>query len=266
MQGQMRLFDEPNAAHARDAAAVQTARAGWRALGRLAREMVSETLYPTRCAICDRPGAVLCTACETALPYIDACTACPRCGAPFGIVQCSECTRVLMEPFGYEDPPYDEMASALMLTEAVRRVVTVYKDKNERSLARPMAQIMARYLPPRWTYHTPAVTFVPATVAARRRRGFDHGERLARELSFICELDFAPLLVAGRRDDQRRLGRSGRIGNMRHSLTVMARASVPAAVIVVDDVCTTGATLFAATEALRSGGAETVYCLTFART
>ena len=33
-----------------------------------------------------------------------------------------------------------------------------------------------------------------------------------------------------------------------------------------DDVCTTGATLFAATEALRAAGAKIVWCLTFART
>ena len=33
-----------------------------------------------------------------------------------------------------------------------------------------------------------------------------------------------------------------------------------------DDVCTTGATLFAATEALRTAGAKIVWCLTFART
>ena len=56
------------------------------------------------------------------------------------------------------------------------------------------------------------------------------------------------------------------LGNMRHSLTALAGASMPAAVIVVDDVCTTGATLFAATEALRTAGAKIVWCLTFART
>ncbi len=42
-------------------------------------------------------------------------------------------------------------------------------------------------------------------------------------------------------------------------------ATAPRTVIVVDDVCTTGSTLFAATEALRKGGAETIYALTFAR-
>ena len=85
-----------------------------------------------------------------------------------------------------------------------------------------MAQIMARYLPPRWMGAAPVVTFVPATAAARRRRGFDHAEHLARELSFIAGLDFAPLLVAARSRDQRKLGRTGRIGNMRHSLTALA--------------------------------------------
>ncbi|WP_419499165.1 ComF family protein [Adlercreutzia equolifaciens] len=269
----MALFDERKPAKSRregaaakHAAPSRRLRADWRAVRDFAADMVTETLYPTRCAVCDKPGAVLCGSCAAALPYIDALTACPRCGAPFGVVQCSECTSVLMEPFGYKEPPYDEMASALVLTEAVRRIVTVYKDQNERGLARPMAQIMARYLPPRWMGAAPVVTFVPATAAARRRRGFDHAEHLARELSFIAGLDFAPLLVAARSRDQRKLGRTGRIGNMRHSLTALAGASMPGAVIVVDDVCTTGATLFAATEALRAAGAKIVWCLTFART
>ena len=36
--------------------------------------------------------------------------------------------------------------------------------------------------------------------------------------------------------------------------------------LLVDDVCTTGATLFDATDALRRAGAAHVWCLTFART
>ena len=131
----MALFDERTPAKSRregaaakHAAPSRRLRANWRAVRDFAADMVTETLYPTRCAVCDKPGAVLCGSCAAALPYIDALTACPRCGAPFGVVQCSECTSVLMEPFGYKEPPYDEMASALVLTEAVRRIVTVYKD------------------------------------------------------------------------------------------------------------------------------------------
>ena len=227
-------------------------------------EVVAETLWPTRCAICDRPGTPLCPDCIAALPYIDSLLACPRCGAPFGRVQCTECNRVLLAAFGYEEPPYRQAVSALVLTEKVRRIVTVYKDQGEQSLARPMASLMARATPPPWLSDD-AVAFVPATAAARRRRGFNHAEHLARELSWLLDMDFVPLLATPRRLDQRRLGRTERIQNMRAALRVLPGATVPKAVILVDDVCTTGSTLFAATEALKAQGARTIHALTFAR-
>lgn len=248
-------------AHSRMTESAQSGRT-WR---ERAFEVFAETLFPTRCAVCDAPGKPLCPHCAQRLPYIDALLACPRCGAPFGRVQCTECNRILLAPFGYEEPPWDNAASALILTDEVHRIATVYKDQGERSLARPMAAIMARFVAPRWLRRNPAITFVPATTAARRRRGFDHAEQLARELSWMLDADLAPLLAAPRRLDQRKLTRTARIRNMRESLAVLPGASVPRAVIVVDDVCTTGSTLFAATEALRKGGAETIYGLTFAR-
>ena len=110
------------------------------------------------------------------------------------------------------------------------------------------------------------MAFVPATPGARRRRGFDHAELLARELSWIIGAEWAPLLAAPRRLDQRRLSRTARIQNMRASMRALPGATIPPAIILVDDVCTTGSTLMAAVEALRKGGAHTVYCATFART
>lgn len=236
-----------------------------RRLRERALDVLGETLFPTRCAVCDAPGTPLCPRCTAQLPYIDALLACPRCGAPFGRVQCTECNPVLLAPFGYEEPPWDGAASALLLNERARRIVTVYKDQGERSLARPMAAIMARYVPPRWLRDGPVVAFVPATAAARRRRGFDHAEHIARELSWAVGAETAPLLAVPRRLDQRTLSRNARIGNMRESMAVLPGATVPRAVIIVDDVCTTGSTLIAATEALRRGGAEAIYALTFAR-
>ena len=46
----------------------------------------------------------------------------------------------------------------------------------------------------------------------------------------------------------------------------VARAPVPACVVLVDDVYTTGATVDAAASALRKGGARRVEVVTFART
>lgn len=236
-----------------------------RRFGELARLAFTETLYPTRCAVCDAPGKTLCFTCARHLPYIDVVRACPVCGAPHGLLQCSECNRVLLEPFGYTEPPYTQAASAVFLNEDARRIVSIYKDQGEHRLARDIAVIMARYIAPAWAEEGAVVTYVPATKAAKRRRGFDHAESIAREVSFEAGLGFAPLLGPPKRLDQRTLGRSGRIQNMKHSMHIMEEVQVPRALILIDDVCTTGSTLFAATEALKAAGAEHIYALTFAR-
>ena len=73
MKGQMALFDERTPAKSRregaaakHAAPSRRLRADWRAARDFAADMVAETLYPTRCAVCDKPGAVLCGSCAAA--------------------------------------------------------------------------------------------------------------------------------------------------------------------------------------------------------
>lgn len=231
----------------------------------VALEAVAETLWPTRCVLCDAPGATLCPSCAQTLPYIDALTACSRCGAPHGAVQCTECTPVMLEGAGYEAFPLDAAVSAVLLTARTRRLVTTFKDQGERRLARDMAAIVARYLPPQWLAEGCAISYVPATAAARRRRGFDHAELLARELSWHVSCEFAPLLRPPHHRDQRKLSRHERALNAARSMEVLPGASVPPRLVVVDDVCTTGATLYAAATALRAAGAATVFGATFAR-
>ncbi|MFR9169933.1 MAG: ComF family protein, partial [Gordonibacter urolithinfaciens] len=154
-----------------------------------AAEALAETLWPTRCAVCDAPGEVLCDACRSALPYLDWWRACPVCGAPFGRVQCSECNPVVLGRAGRDTVPYDGCASAVTFGEAPARIVRTYKDQGERRLAEPLACLMARARPPSW--RPEAVAFVPATSAARRRRGFDHAELLARGLAQWLDLPMA---------------------------------------------------------------------------
>ncbi|MVN62267.1 double zinc ribbon domain-containing protein, partial [Gordonibacter urolithinfaciens] len=128
-----------------------------------AAEALAETLWPTRCAVCDAPGEVLCDACRSALPYLDWWRACPVCGAPFGRVQCSECNPVVLGRAGRDTVPYDGCASAVTFGEAPARIVRTYKDQGERRLAEPLACLMARARPPSW--RPEAVAFVPATSA-----------------------------------------------------------------------------------------------------
>lgn len=229
-------------------------------------EVALETLWPTRCAVCDLPGEhVLCEKCERALVPVDACKACPRCGAPYGQAQCTECNSVMLAAAGMERFPIDAMAHALVLDDAARRIISVYKDSDERRLCAVIAERMARLVTPEERREGYAVAYIPDSREAYRRRGFDHAQEIARELAGLCGLECVDAFERPKSADQRKLGRHDRIQNMQGRLLVREGFPVPEKVIVVDDVCTTGATIYAACTALRDAGASSIHAITFAQ-
>lgn len=234
-----------------------------RRVARFAGEVLCETLWPTRCALCDRPGAVLCDRCRMRLPYNDHWRACPRCGAPYGARQCDFCNPVMLQRIGCDEVPFDGCASATLFTDATGRLVRLFKDQGEQRLAEAMGGLMVQVLPPGWA--PDAVTFIPASRMAVRRRGFDHGELLGRQVAARAHLDCIPLLERPRTRDQRRLSAKGRIANLSQRFSMREGAACGMSVLLVDDVMTTGATLCAAAAALRSAGCPALYALTFAR-
>lgn len=228
-----------------------------------AAECLAETLWPTRCAVCDASGDVLCARCLRNLAYLDWWRACPRCGAPFGRVQCSECNPVSLARSGRAGLPYDGCASAVVFDDRAARIIRTYKDCGEQRLADVIALLMARACPPAWNPR--ALTFVPASSAAYRRRGFDHTEALARKAASLLDMPLAALFLRPRTRDQRSLSRQARWTNTEGRFKVPPGTTAPTQVLLVDDVYTTGATLFGAADALRRAGAQHIWCLTFAR-
>lgn len=227
------------------------------------KEAALETLWPTRCAICDAAGDLICPQCRRSLPFIDVNHACPICGAPYGLLQCTECNDTMLAAAQMDELPVDAMASTLLADEGVRRIVKAYKDSNERRLGSEIASMMARCIPPEWRHAF--LTYIPATAEAVRRRGFDHAELIAREVTDLAQMDGGRLFARPESVDQRKLGRHERQRNMAERFALLPGASVPSKVLVLDDICTTGATLFAAAQCLRLGGAQEVYALAFAK-
>lgn len=230
-------------------------------------EAVAETIWTTRCVVCDRPGTLLCDSCRTHLPYIDRWRACPRCGSPHGRMQCMDCNSFSLAEVGRTDVPFDRCVSAIEHRGATRALITAYKDAGERRLSGEIARIVADALPDSWVEPGCALAFVPADRKAVSKRGFDHMELIARDLAGMlgvpCMHALGKLPVA----DQRGLGRRERFRNMVGAIHVrpVLTGLMPARVILVDDVYTTGATLFAASDALRLAGVEHLRCATFAR-
>jgi predicted amidophosphoribosyltransferase len=214
-----------------------------------------ELLYPTRCAGCDLPGTLLCEACQAALPRIAPAGACPRCGAPYGWLVCTECWD--------RDLAFEAGVSAGSLEHPLARVVTLFKDGGERRLASLMAGLLMDAVGP-WQGWPDAISYIPATAKARRRRGFDHAAEIAGELAALLDVPLTSALGRERARDQRELGRAERFANARGTF-VANGVQLPPHVLLVDDVLTTGATLDAAAAALKGAGAVEVRVATVAR-
>lgn len=231
-----------------------------------AKEALAEAFWPTRCVLCDRPGVLLCEECTRRLSYIDFWHRCPRCGAPWGDLQCTECNPVILKQFDLEQTPFSACVSALQFDNSTARIVRCFKDQNEQRLGETLASHIHQILPPSWVApDLPPVTFIPTTEKAMRIRGFDQGELLAQHLAGQIGAPLLTLFSRPSNRDQRALTRRERIVNMGNRFSLREPAKIPARILIVDDVYTTGATLYAASQTLKAQGCEEVLCATFAR-
>jgi len=109
------------------------------------------------------------------------------------------------------------------------------------------------------------VTYAPRSRSARSDYGFDQSERLATEVARAMGSEFKRLIYRRFRLldlRQKKLDAYGRELNARRALRAAKRKQniEGRAVVLVDDVITTGATTSVCVEILRSMGVGTVFC------
>jgi len=142
----------------------------------------------------------------------------------------------------------------------LRSDVLRLKNANDRRVAIKLGQTLVP-LVANWSVDY--ITWAPTTHERRRSRGFDHAELIARAVGKNLGVRTLPLL---RREDaiaQHGRSRAERI----RAPKMVARPRVFAkCVVVVDDVVTTGATLFACESALLQAGASDVRLVAVAQT
>lgn len=179
---------------------------------------------------------------------------CSICGAP-GAAPCAACHSLLSPAPALPPPPGADTCAALLAYEgAGRELVARIKYRNRRSAVAWLAEGMAGLVAGAGPFD--AVTCVPASRRRSRAAGFDHARLLAEAVACRLGVGFQPLLERFDRGTQTGRSRRERLAGPR--LVVPRRRLVPPRVLLVDDVVTTGATMRAASVALRTGGATRV--------
>lgn len=184
---------------------------------------------------------------------------CAACGAQ-GRSPCAACEAAVRPPPPLPPPPgVDRVIAVLAYEDAGRELIARLKYRNARSSLPWLVERLAALVDP---VTVDAVTWLPTTGRRRRRRGFDQSRLLARALARRLHLPCRRLLRRGPGPPQ--TGRPLAERRRRPPLTASV-SRVPSRVLVVDDVCTSGASLAAAAAALRSRGATVVVAATVAR-
>ncbi len=156
--------------------------------------------------------------------------------------------------------------SAVYFEGVLREAIHCFKYRGRTVLAEPLGDLMATY----WTQHTMPIDVlvpVPLHAARLRERGYNQAALLAREMARRVGLTVDERVLVRRRAtaSQVKLDADQRKANVRAAFRCSGDGLTAKRILLIDDVCTTGATLEACAAALYDGGARSVQALTLAR-
>ena len=229
---------------------------------------VANALVPPACPVCLKPVAGddgLCAACWQDIQFISE-PVCRRTGLPMPIDLGDE----TISPLARAQPPPYEAA----------RAVFAYKNSGAALIKRmkfgdrpELAQLLARLIYSRLPHMLPRHALLLPVPLHRRRllwRRFNQSAELCRHLAKLSGQSMALEAVARIRPTQQQIGltRAGRKRNLRGAFAVpeIEKHKLKGrAVVIVDDVLTTGATVEAMARILRRAGAAPINVATAAR-
>jgi ComF family protein len=208
---------------------------------------VLDLLFPPRCVGCGRGGSWFCSACVAAVAPAPAWSA--------GLAPLAG----LWVAGLYEDP--------------LRLAIQTLKYEGKRQVAGPLGRLLAATYRQQMQGHArlrfDAIVPVPLHPRRQAERGYNQATLLARGLARSVGLPLREDILWRWRHTPQQVGLDAarRRANVAGAFACAPEPPLVAGktLLLVDDVCTTGATLAACAETLRAAGAREVWGLTLAR-
>ena len=198
----------------------------------------------------------------------------PRCGGcnRLGTLFCNDCLRTVIVPDTSEHIParLNTLVCAGVFQGPLRDAIHRLKYESDTPLAHALAGMISNALArdDSWVANDgepPVIVPVPLHASRKRQRGYNQSELLARELAKITGWQISHDLVRVKATtSQVGLHAEERQANVLEAFDWQG-PEAPAHVLLVDDVCTTGATLSECAAALMSAGVDHVSAATVAR-
>lgn len=222
-----------------------------------------DLLFPPRCAGCRRAGHLLCPACLQSMQPFTA-PLCQRCGMPLARAaeNCATCQRRTFQ--------LDGLRCVNLYRGALRRAIHAFKYQGQVRLAEPLGFLLAEAFI-RYNLRAHALVPLPLHSQRQRERGYNQATLLARVCAAHLKVPCLENLVVRQRPTRAQIGLSvqERIQNVAGAFALAphqpARGLAGRTILLIDDVCTTGATLESCAAPLYACGIRQVWGLVLGR-
>ena len=218
-----------------------------------------DLLLPKFCFGCCRPGAFLCSSCQNEILYtkIPLCPICER-PSPYGLTH-PRCKKKLSIDGLFVLGDYRGILKKMLLG---------FKYKNVFSVSEILCQLANTRLPSPY-FRVDIITPVPLHTNRLKERGYNQSEILAVNIAKNKNIGFSNnVLVRNRYTLPQMTLKSNkeRVKNIKGVFSVVNREIIKSrSIALVDDIVTTGATIFETAKVLKRKGAGCVYGVVMAR-
>ncbi len=214
-----------------------------------------------RCLSCGKEifnDARFCDECYKELPFNNNAI-CDHCGREVLAFTnyCSTCKERLLS--------IDKGRSVFTYKKPISDLIKKLKYGNQRYISEYFIEVLTfTYL--KNCFNADFITYVPMTEKAKRKRGYNQSEILAKGVSEKTNVKlFEGVLKIKETKRQATLNRKERLKNLEGAYKIIDKKLLKEkTVVIIDDVTTTGATAEVFANSLKKAGAKTVYLVTVA--